>query len=449
MLMLLICLVALNNSIPLLYMDLPVLMWIAVRFHILGAAAALGLLTFVIAYFTATKSGAFSGDPTLLQEKIVELQAFLGVAAFSSLLVSALSLQHRLALSDLRLANDSLEKRVAERTVQLKEREVQLQKSEAHLSAIVTDNVMAIAETDIQGRFVFVNDKCCELTGYSRNELLNGIRLEELIYDADRPETLNLFEQLASTGEPFSIEKRFVRKDGGIVWIIARVSVLKDADGLPKSAVAIIADVTDRKSFERQNLLLMREVNHRSKNLLSLVQAIARQTVAGKHQDFLARFQNRIHSLAASQDLVINSGWKGAELVSLVKSQLGHFSDLFGSRILIEGPALLVSSAAAQTLGMALHELSTNAGKYGALSNTMGTVHIQWQFVGKTLFEISWIERGGPPIKTTRKRGFGSIAIQRLSKISLDADIVFDLAPEGLTWKLKCAAERVLENPAE
>lgn len=143
-------------------------------------------------------------------------------------------------------------------------------------------------------------------------------------------------------------------------------------------------DIDERKRHEEQITLLLREVNHRSKNMLAVVQAIARQTVAATPKDFIDRFAERIEALAASQDLLVKNDWKGVDLQDLARSQLGHFKDLVDKRIELRGPRLFVSASAAQTIGMALHELATNAGKYGALSDGCGRVEVDWS-----------LERGG------------------------------------------------------
>jgi two-component sensor histidine kinase len=137
-------------------------------------------------------------------------------------------------------------------------------------------------------------------------------------------------------------------------------------------------DIAERERHEEHIKLLMSEVNHRSRNMLAVVQAIARQTVATNLDDFVERFVARIQALAASQDLLVESEWKGVDLHQLARSQLGHLEDLVGNRIELRGPSLLVSASAAQTLSMALHELATNAAKYGALSNDRGRVEVSW-----------------------------------------------------------------------
>ena len=136
-------------------------------------------------------------------------------------------------------------------------------------------------------------------------------------------------------------------------------------------------------------------------------------------------------------------------LADLVRSQLAHFKDSIDTRIELKGPAAFISASAAQTIGMALHELATNAGKYGALSSDQGHVEIAWALEqpggGGDRFAMSWREHGGPPVKAPTVTGFGSTVISRVAKMSLDADVELDYAPQGLIWRLECPAERVLE----
>src|SRR5262249_8046518 len=137
-------------------------------------------------------------------------------------------------------------------------------------------------------------------------------------------------------------------------------------------------DITGRKRAEEQLRLLMREMNHRAKNMLGVVDAIAHQTATRNPDDFIERFSERIQALAANQDLLVRNEWKGVEVESLVRAQLAHFADLIGSRIAVQGLPLRLNPVGAQAIGLALHELATNAGKYGALSNDAGRVDIRW-----------------------------------------------------------------------
>src|SRR5712675_1964753 len=139
-----------------------------------------------------------------------------------------------------------------------------------------------------------------------------------------------------------------------------------------------ITDITERKEREERDHLLMREINHRAKNMLSVVDAIAHQTATRAPEDFIERFSERIQALAANQDLLIRNEWRGVEVEDLVCAQLAPFADLIGSRVVVRGPRLRLNAASAQAIGLALHELTTNAGKYGALSTDRGRVDICW-----------------------------------------------------------------------
>jgi two-component sensor histidine kinase len=165
------------------------------------------------------------------------------------------------------------------------------------------------------------------------------------------------------------------------------------------SNVIIIAGlrfaVERHREREENERLLMREVNHRAKNVLSVVDVIAHQTAAQNPEDFADRFSERIQALSANQDLLVRNEWRGVEIKDLVHAQLAHFADLIGSRILVEGPRLRLKAAGAQAVGLAFHELATNAGKYGALSKDTGRVDIRWGTDGDG-FSISWTERKGP-----------------------------------------------------
>ena len=181
-----------------------------------------------------------------------------------------------------------------------------------------------------------------------------------------------------------------------------------EADG-KRYFTGIIRDVTQRKRREEKINVLLREVNHRSKNMLSLVQAIASQTAARDPVEFVRHFSERIRALAASQDLLVKSQWQGISIEELVKSQLAHFRDLLGDRIELKGALLRIAAPAAQSIGMALHELATNAGKYGALSTGAGRIAIAWSLntdrSGKLRFSLRWTESGGPAVFSAEAAG--------------------------------------------
>lgn len=201
-----------------------------------------------------------------------------------------------------------------------------------------------------------------------------------------------------------------------------------------------------------QIALLMKEVNHRSKNLLGLIQAIARQTSAGDPKDFSESFGRRLSSLSASQDLLVKNKWQDVELSDLLKAQLAYFEDLLDKRIILSGPKTFLDAANAQTMSMAIHELATNATKYGALSNDSGLVHISWRCAGlppdKT-FHLDWVESGGPPVAEPQSKGFGSKVTGMMVQMSLEGEIERRFAPEGFSWHLTCPHRKLAAQVAE
>jgi two-component sensor histidine kinase len=203
------------------------------------------------------------------------------------------------------------------------------------------------------------------------------------------------------------------------------------------------------KQAEQQIRLLMSEVNHRAKNLLSVVTAIAQQTAAYSPQEFVKKFSSRVQALAVNHDLLVKSQWRSIDASELIGGQLAHFGDLLGQRIRFDGPPIRVSSAAAQSIGMVIHELSTNTVKYGALSGDEGKIEIVWEIDNsgpEPMFSIRWTERGGRPILPPTHRGFGTTVITKMVEMGLDGEAVLDYSSTGLIWGLACPLKNVLEG---
>jgi two-component sensor histidine kinase len=191
---------------------------------------------------------------------------------------------------------------------------------------------------------------------------------------------------------------------------------------------------------------LLREVNHRTKNMLGVVQAIARSTAASNPEEFQARFADRIRALASAHDLLVHSDWQGVELAELIKAEIGNFGDLVGARVTLDGPPLRISGSAAQTLGMALHELVSNAVVYGALSQAEGNVTVAWRRENES-FTIDWIERDGPALKPAERRGFGTVVLERMTRMALGGEVELKRSAEGLSWHLRCPIGKIEAKP--
>jgi len=259
--------------------------------------------------------------------------------------------------------------------------------------------------------------------------------------------TISLFRHTLETGEPYHVPSTTERRqDSNDVeaydWKIERIT-------MPDGRLGVVCnfyDLSERQRYDEHIRYLMREVNHRSKNLLTVVLSMARQTARNSQPaEFIDRFSQRLYALSGSQDLIVQGNWGGVSVKGLVQSQLQHLGEeLKANRIRIEGPAMVVTPTAAQGIGMALHELSTNALKYGSLSSTAGTVLVDWETTadGKS-FKIRWTEKGGPLVSPPEHKGFGRTVIERMAALSVGGSVELDYAPEGMQWQLTAPLEEV------
>jgi two-component sensor histidine kinase/PAS domain-containing protein len=249
--------------------------------------------------------------------------------------------------------------------------------------------------------------------------------------------------------EPYVHHEYRVRwRNGAIRWVAGNGLAYFEGAGPGRRAVSFggtVQDISERREREEKEHLLMREINHRAKNMLSVIASIAHQTATRNPEDFVERFAERIQALSANQDLLVRNEWSGVAVADLVRAQLAHFADLIGPRIALRGPRLRLNPAAAQGIGLALHELATNAGKYGALSTGAGRVDIRWGTADGGL-TMSWTERGGPPVSRPQRRGFGSIVMEAMAEHSVGGKVDIDYAPSGFTWRLTCPAANALES---
>jgi two-component sensor histidine kinase len=245
-------------------------------------------------------------------------------------------------------------------------------------------------------------------------------------------------------------EFRIWRKSDNKIRHIRAVEIARaDLHGQTQWVVGTNLDVTEQKDRERHVQFLMGEINHRAKNLLAVVMSVAHQTGGAANAEFVRKFSARIQSLSASQDVLVESKWTSAEMENLVRAQLDHFKDLIGCRITLGGDMVYLSPAAVQTIGMALHELTTNASKYGALSNDTGRVAITWQHepgVASGRLVMNWNEFDGPSVVAPQRKGFGSTVTGEVVRMSLGAQITTDFSSTGFSWQLDCPIENVIDD---
>lgn len=257
---------------------------------------------------------------------------------------------------------------------------------------------------------------------------------------------------LAAHDGEFGIEYRAVAPDGEVRWVEIRGQVNRDVDGVPIGMAGVSIDITDRKHADEHRELLAGELDHRVKNTLANVQAIISQTLrtAPSMEEAAKILGSRIQALSSAHDVLLTEAWTSADLHQLVAEALKPFATTGDGRIRVTGPRLHLRSRVASTVTLALHELATNAAKYGALSNRDGFVALTWQIDGPAndRFELCWEEHGGPAVTKPTRRGFGSRMLDRALPAELGGSATVDYRPTGLRYCLQTDLSAIVEGSA-
>ena len=314
-----------------------------------------------------------------------------------------------------------------------KRTEAALLDSEQRLRATYEHAFVGIAEVDRQGRFLNVNEQFCHIAGYSRHELMD-LTFAEITHPDERETDLERFgRQMAGEFNHYAAEKRYIHKDGHIVWIELSASRVDDLKGQPLYGVRVVQDISVRKLAEEHRELLINELNHRVRNTLSTVQSIASQTLrnAPSMQEAQQSLEARLFALARVHGVLTDESWAGANLSEIVDQAIAPYRDA-ETRFQCHGPDIRLSPKAALALAMALQELATNAVKYGALSNAVGKISISWESKGFEKFRLLWSESAGPPVVTPTRRGFGTRLIGRGLSTDLGGEVSLKFPPTGV-----------------
>lgn len=265
------------------------------------------------------------------------------------------------------------------------------------------------------------------LYGLDVDKSVSGLTMAEYqsyVVAEDLPDLKAKIAAVFERGGTFFAEYRLDIPGQPLRWVECKGKMIHGEDGRPLRFSGTAIDTTDRKAAEQEKHLLMEELSHRVKNTFASVQAIAGQTLRGSGQD-LEIFQDRLLALSRAHDVLLQSSWSASTLLSLVEKVLRLESE--GSRFEIGGPELTIGPKAALSVSLLLHEMATNAVKYGALSVDHGKVEVRWN-VRDELFEIDWREIGGPPARSPKTKGFGSRLIamgvngSRMTELNYTAD---------------------------
>jgi PAS domain S-box-containing protein len=349
--------------------------------------------------------------------------------------------EHGVPVRDIAVIQDIDARKCAEQALRASRDRLELALDAARLGSWQFDATCRVFTGDARGKEIFGVD-------VAREE----IPLDDLLKRLHPDDVDVVLKAIAAALDPADPKRavnqfRLLGPHGEIRWVETLGQADFEGTGSGRRGVSIVGtaqDITARREHEEKEHLLMREVNHRAKNMLSVVHAIAHQTAAKNPEDFIARFSERIQALSANQDLLVRNEWNGVDVADLVHAQLAPFVGLIGSRIAVHGPRLRLTASSAQAVGLALHELATNAGKYGALSNDQGRVDVGWGVSGES-FTMHWTESDGPPVSPPKRRGFGSIVMDVMAERSLGGKVDLGYAPSGVTWSLTCLVASALE----
>lgn len=280
---------------------------------------------------------------------------------------------------------------------------------------------------------------------------------EEIIPPEDLPAITQLKQRAIETRKPQSAEIG-IGQGADRQWYDLHVEPNIQPDGKVSGITCASIDVTHRKRNEEHMRLVMRELTHRTKNLLAVVIAIARQTSApsGEVKVFVTALIGRLRALSAAQDLIVADDWAGVAMDALIEGVLAQQIQRRTASVSAQGPSVILSPEAAQNLGLAIHELAVNASRHGALSSSKGKITIEWSVDDSESgpqIDFRWTESGGPPVGEPGRAGFGMMVIQRNLARAMGAEVELDFRPEGLmahlTLPLDDLAPRIRSTEAQ
>jgi PAS domain S-box-containing protein len=302
------------------------------------------------------------------------------------------------------------------------------------LAAIVESSDDAIVSKTLDGIINSWNTGAERIFGYTAEEAV-GQPITILIPDDRQDEERTILTRIRRGERIEHFETVRQRKNGALINVALTVSPIKNAAGVIVGASKIARDVTEQKRAQERIATLAREAEHRAKNLLANVQATVKLSRAETTDALKEAIEGRIQALANVHSLFVETRWIGAELTSIATQELAPYAAKDEKRIRIDGPQVLLEPSVAQSIAVALHELATNAAKYGALSADNGRVHLAWTHEADGRLALRWIETGGPPVQPPTRQGFGTRIIRQMSG-QLNGDARFDWRADGLCCEI-------------
>jgi PAS domain S-box-containing protein len=337
---------------------------------------------------------------------------------------------------DLQKLNDDLERRVEERTQALELSTDRLRKSEqARGLALVAGN-LGSWDYDLISKTWFWDEGQSRIFGVDHAGFVPSLEnISRGIHPEDVGKIRGAFVGLSAQKPTCELEFRIVRPDGDVRWCTAAAAASFDGSGILVRYSGVTTDITDRKEAENRQTLLTREVDHRAKNMLAVVQAIVRMARRDTVEDYVRAVEGRIGALAQTHELLSQSRWEGADILRLILDEMAPYHGDGQQRVTAMGPSLVLVPEQAQLVAMAVHELATNAAKYGSLSVDTGRVDVSWSQADGVL-SLIWRESQGPKVTPPKRAGFGTRIISSLGS-GRRGRTQFDWRPLGLTFTLE------------
>jgi PAS domain S-box-containing protein len=333
---------------------------------------------------------------------------------------------------ELEQLNAKLERRVAERTAALEASNARLHESERQLRLATEAAEVGIWDVDNVAETLYWPPRVKAMFGISPDVPVSMADFFAGLHPDDREAVTKAYESACDPTQRamYDVEYRAIGKEDGVVrWVAAKGQGIFDVNGKCVRVIGTALDVTGRKEAEEQQNLLAREVDHRARNALAVIQSIIRLTRARNVDDYVAAIEGRIKALARAHTLLSDTRWHGADLATLVGEELAPYRT--GDKVNIDGPDISLQPSTAQGLALALHELATNAAKHGALSSVKGKVSLSWRLQPDALI-FDWVESGGPQIERPTTRSFGLRVIRASIEQQLNGKTKFDWDPGGL-----------------
>jgi PAS domain S-box-containing protein len=399
----------------------PLLLWLAARCRPVFAAAAAIIVALTVVWTTTFSIGIFGDARFPMAERILSAQAGILAVSLCSFVLAALFAERR-------------------------QHEAVLMASEARLQEALTAGGVAAFDWEVHSDQSQRSENAAQILGFGAKENFGGAQFLARVHPDERSRLLDLLRNVRPDNPVFDATFRFIRPDGREVWLEQTAKGEFDATGRLTHLRGLTLDITDRKVAAARQDLLIAELDHRVKNVLARVAVVAMQTREGSltMDEYIKAVEGRIQSMAAAHSLLSQTRWTGVGLNDLVRDQLAPYAMAANAKV--SGPNIMLSAAATQAVAMVLHELVTNAAKYGALSTSNGSVSVNWDKSsderGATKVTIVWRENGGPPVAAPARTSFGSSLIRDLIPHELGGTVDLAFEPDGVSCRIEIPLDR-------